>query len=138
MICLNAVGMTEQITLGQLAVCITFVVGLITGISKLKKMLNDWTTKQVEPLIENLNKSFKREIDDLRSELNELKEQVDRQDMENVKNYLVLFLSDIDKDAKPNELELARFDEEMKYYEKKGGNSYIHRTYERLKQEGKL
>lgn len=138
MICLSAVNFAEQITLGQVAVCITFVLGLITGISKLKKILKDWTTEQVKPMIDGMNASFKKELDDVRAEVNNLKNQVERQDMENVKNYLVLFLADIDRNAKPNEIELARFDEEMKYYEKKGGNSYIHRAYERLKAEGKL
>lgn len=138
MVCLNAVNIAEQITLGQVGLCLTFILGIIGGISKFKTILENWTTKQVKPLIEGMNTSFKKEIDDLRSEVNELKKQVDRQDMENVKNYLVLFLSDLDRNAKPNEIELARFDEEMKYYESKGGNSYIHRTYERLKQEGKL
>lgn len=124
--------------MGQIAVCITFVVGLVTGISKLKKILEDWTTKQVKPLIDNMSASFKKELDDVRSEVNKLKVQVERQDLENVKNYLVLFLADMDRNGKPNEIELARFDEEMKYYESKGGNSYIHRAYERLKSEGKL
>lgn len=138
MICLNAVSFTEQITLGQISVCLVFIVGLIGAISKLKKILEDWTTKQVKPMIDAMNVSFKKELDDMRSEVNKLKVQVERQDLENVKNYLVLFLADIDRNSKPNEIELARFDEEMKYYESKGGNSYIHRAYERLKQEGKL
>lgn len=104
----------------------------------MKKILEDWTTKQVKPLIDNMSASFKKELDDVRSEVNKLKVQVERQDLENVKNYLVLFLADMDRNGKPNEIELARFDEEMKYYESKGGNSYIHRAYERLKSEGKL
>ena len=138
MICLNAVNLTEQITLGQVSVALVFILGLLGALSKIKKILEDWTTKQVKPLIDSMNDSFKKDIDSLRSEVNDLKNQVDRQDLENVKNYLVLFLADIDRNEKPNEIELARFDEEMKYYENNGGNSYIHRTYERLKTEGKL
>lgn len=149
MVCLNAASFAEQITLGQVAVCITFVLGLWAGVHKLNTMLTDWTTKQVKPLLEELRRDNKKELDEvkasvntdiseLRSEIKDLKNQVDRQDMESVKNYLVLFLADIDRGEKPNEIELARFDEEMKYYEKKGGNSYVHRTYERLKAEGKL
>lgn len=147
MICLESI--VEQISIGQIAVCVTFVLGFIGSIGKLKKILSDWTTKQVTPLLNGVKDSFKKDLDDvktsfnddlasLRKEVNELKAQADRQDMENVKNYLVLFLADIDRGIKPNEIELARFNEEMKYYEKKGGNSYVHVTYDRLRTEGKL
>lgn len=124
----------EGVTLGQVMVCITIVVGVITGVSKVKKAfeafkkaINHWVSEELKP-----------EFVSIKERLDELEKRNERQDMENIKNYLVLFLADIERNEKPDEVELLRFEEQYNYYTKKGGNSYIRRKYEKLKQEGKL
>ena len=124
----------EGITVGQILVCISVIAAVAAGVAKVKKafdgfkkMINGWVVKELKP-----------EFVSIKDRLDALEQRNERQDMENVKNYLVLFLADIERNEKPDEVELLRFEEQFAYYTKKGGNSYIHRKYEKLKSEGKL
>ena len=58
--------------------------------------------------------------------------------MQACKNYLVSFLSDVEKDELTDEIERERFWEQYQHYTEHGGNSYIKRKVEKLKSEGKL
>lgn len=124
----------EGITVGEILVCITVVGGITAGVSKVKKAfeafkktINGWVVDELKP-----------EFVSIKNRLDALEARNERQDMESVKNYLVLFLADIERNEKPDEVELLRFEEQFKYYTSKGGNSYIHRKYNKLKEEGKL
>lgn len=124
----------EGITVGEILVCVSIIAGVAAGVAKvksafdgLKSTINGWVIKELKPEFESINQR-----------LNAIELRNERQDMENVKNYLVLFLADIERNEKPDEVELLRFEEQFEYYTKKGGNSYIHRKYEKLKNEGKL
>ena len=117
----------EQITLGQIAVAVTFIVGLLSGIGYLRKHLKEWITK---PL--------KEQLDPLNNKINELHQHIADVDLESCKNFLVTFLSEIDKGDRVDEIERERFWEQYQHYEKMGGNSYIKRKVEQLKTEGKL
>lgn len=126
-------GMLENVTLGQVLICITFLSGVFAAIAKIKSavksmkgLLTDWAKEELTPEFKAIN-----------DRLDQLEQRDERQDLENVKNYLVLFMSDLERN-KPDEVELLRFEEQYNYYVKKGGNSYIHRKYEKLKAEGKL
>lgn len=126
--------MLEDITIGQILLCITFVAAVFTGVSKVKKAfetfkqtVNHWVSEELKP-----------EFVLIKDRLDDLEKRNDRQDLENVKNYLVLFMADIERNDHLDEIELLRFEEQYQYYTKKGGNSYIHRKYEKLKNEGKL
>ncbi len=126
--------MLEDITLGQVLVCITFVAGIVAGVSKVKKAfeafkktINNWVSEELKP-----------EFVSIKERLDDLEKRNERQDLENVKNYLVLFMANIERNDNPDEIEILRFEEQYQYYTKKGGNSYIHRKYEKLKNEGKL
>lgn len=117
----------QEITIGNVLVCITFIVGLITGIRQFKSILKDWVILQLKP-----------ELDPINQRLAELEKRSDKNDIENCKNYLVMFLANVERGAKPDEVELSRFEEQYKYYTNKGYNSYVHKKYEKLKAEGKL
>lgn len=124
----------EGITVGQILVCISVIVGVASGVAKVKKVfdgfkktINSWVVEELKP-----------EFVSIKDRLGALEARNERQDMESVKNYLVLFLADIERNEKPDEVELLRFEEQFKYYTSKGGNSYIHRKYNKLKEEGKL
>lgn len=124
----------EGITVGQIITCITVVCAIMAGVSKVKKAfeafkktINGWVVDELKP-----------EFVSIKNRLDALESRNERQDMESVKNYLVLFLADIERNEKPDEVELLRFEEQFKYYTSKGGNSYIHRKYNKLKEEGKL
>ena len=112
--------MLEQITVGQIAVTITFVVGLVSGIGYLKSHVEEWFTKP------------------LKRELEPIKQRMDDIDLNACKNFLVRCLKDIERGTKLSEVEMERFYEQYEYYSSKGGNSYIKKTYEKLESEGKI
>lgn len=58
--------------------------------------------------------------------------------MQACKNYLVSFLSDVEKNHPIDETERERFWEQYQHYTEHGGNSYIKRKVEHLQSEGKL
>lgn len=124
----------ENVTVGEIMVCVTVILGVIAGVKKVKnafdsfkKTINGWVVDELKPQFVKMNER-----------LDNLEKRNERQDMENIKNYLVLFMADIERNEKPDEVELLRFEEQYEYYTKKGGNSYIHRKYNKLKEEGKL
>lgn len=58
--------------------------------------------------------------------------------LDNAKNYLVPFLSKVERGEPVDEIELERFHEEYTFYVDHGGNSYIKSRVDKLKQAGKL
>ena len=117
----------EQITIGQIGLAVTFVVGLITGITALVKNIKKW-----------LSSAFKEDFDGLNRKIDKIQKRVEDVDLAHCKNYLVRFLSDVDRGRQIDDIEMERFWEQFQHYETMGGNSYIHRKVEQLKTEGKL
>lgn len=124
----------ENVTIGEIMVCVTVILGVIAGVSKVKnafegfkRTINGWVVDELKPQFVKINER-----------LDNLEKRNERQDMENIKNYLVLFMADIERNEKPDEVEILRFEEQYDYYVKKGGNSYIKKKYNKLKEEGKL
>lgn len=114
----------EQITIGQIAVGIAFIVALIGGVKSLKKNIKGWVEAALKERFDALDKSQK-----------EILERLDTVDLENCKNYLVTFLSEAARGELKDETEVQRFWEEYQHYEEKGGNSYIHRKVEELREK---
>lgn len=124
----------ENVTVGEIMVCVTVILGVIAGVKKVKnafdtfkKTINGWVVDELKPQFVKMNER-----------LDNLEKRNERQDMENIKNYLVLFMADIERNEKPDEVELLRFEEQYEYYVTRGGNSYIKKKYHKLKEEGKL
>lgn len=110
----------DGITLGEVGIILTFVVGFISSAKFLVSHLNEWVCSAVEKGIEPIQEHL-REVD-----------------LENCKNYLVSYLAQIEKNQPVDVLETQRFWEEFQHYEKIGGNSYIKEKVEKLKVDGKL
>lgn len=106
----------QAINLDSVGLFVAYLVALITGVKYLKKTLGEWIDKALKPVNESI-----KEVD-----------------MNACKNYLVSFLSDVEKDKTIDEIEKERFWEQYEHYQKIGGNSYITRKVEALKNEGKL
>lgn len=117
----------ESITIGEVGLFVTFVVGLISGFAYLRT--------HIKGVIQN---SLKPDFDGIRSEIGSLKRHIDEVDQENCKNFLVTFLADVERGNEMDEVELMRFWEEYEHYIKSGGNSYIKEKVEKLKAENKL
>lgn len=116
----------ENITLGQIGLAVTFVVGLITGIGYLGKHVKTWIAD-----------ALKEQLDDINEKITELSGKIDDVDMNATKNFLVARLSEIEQ-SQLNEIEAERFWEQYEHYHSIGGNSYIDQKVEKLKSMGKL
>ena len=105
----------ENITLGQVSIAVTFIVGLISGTAFLSQNVKKWIR------------------DAMNEQMTELTRRLDQVDMESTKNFLVAYLSDVENGKMPGEIEKQRFYEEYQHYEKIGGNSYIKHKVDELK-----
>ena len=117
----------EQITLGQIGLALTFIVGLIVSTKYIAKHIKLWIS-------DSLKDQFKN-VDD---KIDKLKDQVNRIDQANVKNFLVSFLADAERGVQWDEVERERFWEQYEHYQELGGNSYIKNKVDKLKAEGKI
>ena len=117
----------ETVTLGQIALAVTFLVGLMSGIGYLDRQLKIYITQALgDPLTS------------IKTEISGLQDRIDAVDISATKNYLVTFLSEVDQGQQIDEIEVERFWEAYQHYEVIGGNSYIKRKVETLKSEGRL
>ena len=112
----------ESITIGQIAAGLALVLAIIAGIQNLKKNMKGWLSAALKEQFDTLDKTQK-----------EILKRLDSVDMENCKNFLVTFVSEVGRGEMKDETELQRFWEEYEHYLKLGGNSYIRNKVEELK-----
>lgn len=124
----------ENITIGQIAVAVAFIAALITGGVKIKDSVKKWLTNILK---ENFDQQ-KKETDEIKKTVEDIKAQLATVDLENCKNYLVTFLAETERGELKDAIELQRFWEEYQHYAEKGGNSYIKEKVQKLKQKGYL
>ena len=99
----------EQITLGDIATWAAFIVALGGSVAAIIRGVKKVVEKLLLPL-----------------------------SLDNAKNYLVPFLSKVERGEPVDEIELERFHEEFTFYTSHGGNSYIKSRVEKLQKAGKL
>ena len=119
----------ENITIGQIAIAIAFIAALITGGVKIKDAVKKWLEALLKEKFDEASKENKL----LSAKIDSIEKRLDDVDLENCKNYLVTFLSEVKRGETKDEIEKQRFWEEYQHYTSKGGNSYIHRDVEELK-----
>lgn len=101
----------ENITLGQLATTLAFVVAFLGSLKYLKDAFAKSVTKTLEPLNESIRSL----------------------DISQCKNYLVCFLGKIEQGLDVDEVEIERAYEVYDHYEKDlNQNSYIHDKWNKL------
>lgn len=111
----------QNLTALDCTLIIAFIVGLVEGVKKLKKIIREF---------------FKDLLDDQFEALNE---RLDAIDTQTCKNFLVRYLSDIERGQLIHESEKQRFWEEYDHYtDDLHQNSYIKEWVAKLKEEGKL
>lgn len=99
----------EQITLGDIATWAAFIVMLGGSVAAIIRGVKKVVEKLLLPL-----------------------------SLDNAKNYLVPFLSKVERGEPVDEIELERFHEEFTFYTSHGGNSYVKSRVEKLQKQGKL
>lgn len=117
----------ESITLGEISLAVTFVVGLIAGIGYLRAHLKDW-----------VGQSVRDQFVTMQTSIDQINRRLDDVDMENTKNFLVSVIATVEKGGWLDDIETERFWEEFEHYSSIGGNSYIKRKIEQLKADGKI
>ena len=117
----------ENITIGQIGLAVTFLVGLISGIGYLHKQMKVWIADALSDQLKAIG-----------DKINELNDHIDDVDMNSTKNFLVARLSDVESGQPLSEIEAERFWEQYEHYHKIGGNSYIDQKVEKLRSMGKL
>lgn len=110
----------ENITLGQIALGISFLVGLISGVGYLSSVSRKWLK------------------DTMKEQLDVITHRLDQVDMESTKNYLVTYLSDIERGKALDEIEKERFYDQYHHYCNLGGNSYIKNKVDQMRGKGWL
>lgn len=121
----------ENITLGEIAVALAFLAGMIVSggviVGFMKKALN-----------KILDAKFDEKLKGIEARLGALETKIGEVDLEACKNFLVTFLSDVERGKEISEIERERFWEQYGHYTKCGGNSYIKTKVEKLRAAGKL
>lgn len=101
----------ENITLGQIGTALAFIVGLIGSITYLKMTIN----KSIANTLEPINKK------------------IDKLDLNQCRNYLVDFLTDIENGITKDDIQIKRAYEIYDHYKNDlKGNSYIHDKWVKL------
>ena len=116
-----------QITIGQISIAITAIVGLITGVSFLHAKLKKWVSGALKTEFETVNEK----LDDLGKEIRTV-------DVETCKNFLIERIFYIERGSPLSDVEKERFYEQYEHYKSIGGNSYITKRVEHLEKDGLL
>ena len=117
----------ETVTLGWIVGSVAVLVALIKGLKYLHKTTKEWVASLLKEPFDGINKR-----------IDELTKKVDDVDIATSKNFLVAKIAEVDKGNKLDEIEKERFWEQYEHYKKIGGNSYIQRKVDELKESGKL
>ena len=116
-----------DITLSQIGAALGLLAALIASCSAIFVALR----KAIRAMFAIQMKDIKLEMEANRKAINQV-------DMENSKNFLVSFLSRIDRGEPADEIELQRFWEQYEHYHDMGGNSYIQNKVAKLQAIKKL
>lgn len=109
----------ETITLGQIAVALAFLAGIVASI----EFFAIRVTRKLKGTIQ--------------TEMKPLSDKIGTLEMDSTKNFLVSILSRAEKEE-IDEITKQRFYEEFAHYEKLKGNGYIHAWYEKLKKQERI
>ena len=117
----------DKITLADFGTWIAILSGLIASCSGIYVYIK-----------KALKSLFDAQTKELQSRLDRQEQAINRVDLENCKNFLVSFLSRVDKEQEVDEIEKERFWEQYEHYSSLGGNSYIKNKVEALCKKGLL
>ena len=106
----------ENITLGQVATALAFLIGLIGSIKYLFNLFSKRVDKILNPLVIRM----------------------DELEMQSIKTDLTNFISDLEHDVPKSQIQKLNAHELYDKYTNLGGNSYIHEHWEQLLKNGKI
>lgn len=125
----------ESITLETVGGIIAFLVAFISGISFLLTNIKKFIADTMKDQMNDINQKMDTQTNNVNQKFADLNVKLDKVDVESCKNFLVTFLSNVEKNGWADEVEKERFWEEFEYYQNHGGNSYIKRKVDELKEK---
>ncbi len=126
----------QNLTLGEIAIGLAFIVGLYGSIKHIKKVIKEAIENVVST---SLKTALDAEFKTTNKKLDDVQASVKKLDVYTTKNFLVRYLADIERGEVIFESEKQRFWEEYDHYtDELKENSYIKEWVARLKEEGKL
>lgn len=105
--------MIEHITLGDIAQALVFIIGLLGSIAYLKAHIHEWVLGDIDNKLEEIHS-------------------------DSSKNYIVLFLEDLERGEEVSSTAIQRFYELYDDYIAKGKNGYIKSKVKELQDKGVL
>ena len=117
----------ENITLGQVAISLAFLVGLIGSILAILKYIKKISNKLLEPISKQLTKI---DLDHL--------EKIKQLELTSIRTDLVNFINDVEHDVQKSQIQRMNAHELYDRYKRLGGNSYVHDHWEALVKAGKI
>lgn len=116
----------ENLTLGEIAKTLAFVVGFIGSIKYLKN-----------GTIKGLSKTINQELTPIKIEIELLKKESQMNYLESIKTDLINLMELAERGIISVEQKMRMY-ELYDYYSKHGGNSYVHDKWEKLKKMNKI
>lgn len=127
-----------RIAVEDITTFISVIAGVITGLGIIAKFLDNMMKKWVTSLVDPINKK----IEDYNSEMIRLLEKNSQEirnvDLSQCKNFISRYLADMERGQDLTEIEYERFNDILEHYDGIGGNLYVHRKIDKLKDQGKL
>lgn len=109
----------------------TIIIALITTIGAIINALISTKTNKKIQTIDDIKNELKNEIQEVKNDLDCAKRERD-------KTYLIDFLADIENGIPKKEIQIRRAYEIYAEYQSLNGNSYVHDKWEDLRKLGKL
>ena len=116
----------ENITLGEIAKALTFIVALTGSIIYIKK-----------GTINSLTKVIDSRLEPIKQEIKEVKKETTKNNLSSIKTDLINLMELADRQIISIEQKMRAY-ELYDYYGNHGGNSYVHDKWENLRKEGKI
>ena len=127
----------ENITLGQIALALTFLLSISGNITSLIKNIKSPIDKKLQSALEPVNKK----IDNLNNKLDDMEKEhmkkLNNLELDSIRNDLVNYMSLAEEGFITPKTKIDMY-ELYDAYCKMGGNSYVHDKWEKLKEEGKI
>lgn len=117
---------------------ISVVAGVITGGLVIFKFASSIVQKWVCSLLKPVNDKIDESNKAIMTRLDANAEEIKQMQLEQYKNFLTRYLADVERGVQLSEIELERFNDINTKYGNLGGNSYVHRKIDKLKEQGKL
>lgn len=127
--------MMESVTVGEILTAVGVMGALIAAAVGIYKYFKKAVEKVLEEQFQSINKQFKS----INERLDEIDKMIMQKDIDACKDFIVRFLSDVERGADISEMETQRFSERYnQYINKYQQNGYIQDKVNKLKEKGLL